>query len=49
MLLDAGFEFVRSKGSHRIYMRGQQRCVIPFYGNRILHPKITKQVFLAIE
>lgn len=30
LLLRAGFEWVRSKGSHRIYRRGSERIVIPF-------------------
>ena len=42
MLLQAGFEHVRSKGSHRIYQKGAKRFVIPFHSGKILHPKITK-------
>jgi predicted RNA binding protein YcfA (HicA-like mRNA interferase family) len=49
ILLDAGFTLMRSKGSHRIYFKGNTRVVIPFHGSRILHPKIIKQVFQAIE
>ncbi len=48
MLLRAGFEMIRSKGSHRIYLRGDTRMVIPFHGKRILHPKIVRQVMDAI-
>jgi len=44
MLLKAGFEMVRSKGSHRIYMKGEKRIVIPFHRGKVLHPKIVKQV-----
>jgi predicted RNA binding protein YcfA (HicA-like mRNA interferase family) len=49
MLLAAGFTLARSRGSHRIYMRGEQRIVVPFHPGRTLHPKIVKQVIRAIE
>lgn len=49
MLLKAGFGLIRSKGSHRVYMKGNKRVVVPFHGNRILHPKIITQVMKAIE
>jgi predicted RNA binding protein YcfA (HicA-like mRNA interferase family) len=49
LLLKAGFVFVRSKGSHRIYMKQTTRVVIPFHAGKTLHPKIAKQVFVAIE
>jgi len=49
LLLKAGYGHVRSKGSHRIYMKGNQRVVVPFHGKKILHPKIVKQVLVAIE
>jgi predicted RNA binding protein YcfA (HicA-like mRNA interferase family) len=29
-------------------MKGNVRIVIPFHSGNILHPKITKQVFIAI-
>jgi len=48
-LLKAGFVRVRSKGSHRIYQRDTQRAVVPFHGNRVLHPKIVKQILDLIE
>jgi len=47
--LENGFQWIRSKGSHRIYQRGANRVVVPFHGAKILHPKIIKQVFQAIE
>jgi predicted RNA binding protein YcfA (HicA-like mRNA interferase family) len=47
LLLSAGFAFTRSKGSHRIYMRGNERVVLPFHTGRDLHPKIVKQVLYA--
>lgn len=49
MLLDAGFELIRSKGSHRIYRKDEIRVVIPFHSGKILHPKIAKQVLDAID
>jgi predicted RNA binding protein YcfA (HicA-like mRNA interferase family) len=49
MLLKAGFVWLRSKGSHRIYSKGGRRVVVPFHGNTTLHPKIVKQVVEAIE
>jgi predicted RNA binding protein YcfA (HicA-like mRNA interferase family) len=49
LLLKAGYILVRSKGSHRIYMRQTTRVVIPFHAGKILHPKIAKQVLIAIE
>ena len=47
MLLDAGYELARTKGSHRIYMRGRKRIVLPFHAGKMLHPKIVKQVLRA--
>jgi predicted RNA binding protein YcfA (HicA-like mRNA interferase family) len=31
MLLKAGFVWLRSKGSHRIYAKGGRRIVVPFH------------------
>ncbi len=47
-LLDAGFELLRSKGSHRIYGKDSLRVTVPFHGGAALHPKIIKQVLEAI-
>ena len=49
MLLKAGFKHLRSKGSHRIYIRDGIRIVLPFHAGRNLHPKIVKQVVSALE
>ncbi|BAZ53387.1 YcfA family protein [Nostoc sp. NIES-4103] len=49
LLLDAGFIQIRSKGSHRIYLREEVRVVIPFHSGKLLHPKIVKQVLQAID
>jgi predicted RNA binding protein YcfA (HicA-like mRNA interferase family) len=49
MLLEAGFVWLRSKGSHRIYGKGGRRVVVPFHSSATLHPKIVRQVLEAIE
>jgi predicted RNA binding protein YcfA (HicA-like mRNA interferase family) len=49
MLLKVGFEMIRSKGSHRIYIKGNKRMILPFHPGRILHPKIVKQVMKCVE
>ena len=49
VLLAAGFELLRSKGSHRIYGKGTLRVTVPFHSGASLHPKIIKQVLEAIE
>jgi len=48
-LLAAGFVLLRSKGSHRIYLKDARRVVVPFHSGVVLHPKIVKQVLEAIE
>ena len=49
LLLKAGFTLVRSKGSHRIYIKGNKRQVLPFHSGKILHPKIVKQIYKITE
>jgi len=49
MLFEAGFAWPRSKGSHRVYAKRGRRIVVPFHSGAILHPKIVKQVFEAID
>jgi predicted RNA binding protein YcfA (HicA-like mRNA interferase family) len=49
MLLKAGFIWLRSKGSHRIYANGGRRIVVPFHSSATLHPKTIKQVLEAID
>lgn len=49
MLLKSGFQHVRSKGSHRIYQRDNERFVMPFHKGKTLHPKITKELFEVID
>ena len=46
LLFEAGFIHIRSQGSHRIYQRDQIRVVIPFHGNKILHPNVRKNKLL---
>jgi predicted RNA binding protein YcfA (HicA-like mRNA interferase family) len=48
-LLRAGFVWLRSKGSHRIYAKRGRRVVVPFHGSATLHPKVIKEVLEAIE
>jgi len=48
-LLSAGFDHLRSKGSHRIYGKHDLRVTVPFHGGAVLHPKIIKQVVETIE
>ncbi|GBC61397.1 addiction module toxin, HicA family [Desulfonema ishimotonii] len=49
MLLKAGFEMIRAKGSQRIYMRINRRIIIPFHAGKTLHPKIVKQVMQCVD
>ncbi len=49
LLFEVGFMLARSKGSHRIYMKGIKRVIIPFHSNIILHPKIVKQLLKTIN
>jgi len=49
LLLRAGFNLVRSKDSHRIYMRGTARIVLPFHAGKELHPKVVKQVLEMLK
>jgi predicted RNA binding protein YcfA (HicA-like mRNA interferase family) len=48
-LLRAGFGHLRSKGSHRIYGKGEFRVVVPFHRGMTLHPKVVKQVIEILE
>jgi predicted RNA binding protein YcfA (HicA-like mRNA interferase family) len=49
LLLKAGFVFIRSKGSHRIFEKGKVRMVIPYHTGKSLHPKIVKDLLSAIK
>ena len=48
LLYDNGYALLRTKGSHRIYIKADRRIVIPFHGNKTLHPKIVADVFDCI-
>ena len=49
LLLMSGFIIDRQKGSHRIYIKGIYRMVLPHHSGEILHPKIIKQLFELID
>ena len=49
LLFKAGFKMIRSKGSHRIYRKGERRIIVPFHSNKILHPKIVKRILKSIN
>ncbi len=49
LLLNHGFRLIRVKGSHRLYIKDHQRIIIPFHRGKALHPKIVKQVLLALQ
>ncbi len=49
LLFKADFELIRGKGSHKIDQKFERRVVVPFHSNRLLHPKIVKQVLESIE
>ena len=49
LLLKNGFILVRTKGSHRIYMKEDDRIVVPFHSVKDLHPKIVKSILDAIK
>ncbi|BCD46319.1 type II toxin-antitoxin system HicA family toxin [Helicobacter suis] len=38
LLLQNGFTLARQKGSHKIYIKGKIRQVLPFHSGKILHP-----------
>lgn len=44
-----GFVFGRQVGSHAQYYRSGIRVTLPIHSNAILHPKIVKQVYTAIN
>ncbi|MDO8603983.1 MAG: type II toxin-antitoxin system HicA family toxin [bacterium] len=44
-----GFIFGRQSGSHAQYYCNGVRITLPIHGSTILHPKIVKQIYTAIE
>ena len=49
LLLENGFIFSRQSGSHAQYYKDGVRVTIPIHSDKILHPKIVKQILLAIQ
>jgi predicted RNA binding protein YcfA (HicA-like mRNA interferase family) len=49
LLLNAGFRLVRTKGSHKIYIKDKKRIILPFHISKILHPKIINEVLKMIK
>lgn len=49
MLIKAGFILIRTKGSHKIFMKNKKRIVIPFHAGKSLHPKLVKILLEAIS
>ncbi len=49
LLLQYGFEHIRTKGSHRIYKKGSKRVVVAFHGKKELHPKVIKDILDALS
>jgi len=49
ILFQHGFRLIRTKGSHRIYMKENKRIVVPFHKGKILHPKIVKQILRNLQ
>jgi len=49
LLFKSGFEYIRSRGSHRIYQKGKERFILPFHKGKTLHPKIVKALYELTE
>jgi predicted RNA binding protein YcfA (HicA-like mRNA interferase family) len=49
LLEENSFIFSRQTGSHAQYYKDGLRVTIPIHGDKILHPKIVKQVLLAVS
>ena len=49
ILLKSEFQHIRSRGSHKIYQKGNERFVLPFHKGKTLHPKIIKALFELVE
>jgi predicted RNA binding protein YcfA (HicA-like mRNA interferase family) len=48
-LLQAGFNQLRQKGSHKIYQKGRLRMVLPWHQGKTLHPKIIKELLEIVS
>ena len=49
LLLKSGFILIRIKGSHHIYIKENNRIILPFHAKKVLHPKIVRQILSVIE
>ncbi len=49
LLLKAGFELNRQKGSHKIYKKDKIRIVVPHHSEKDLHPKLVKEIKIILE
>jgi predicted RNA binding protein YcfA (HicA-like mRNA interferase family) len=49
LLLSAGFKLLRTKGSHKIYIKDKKRIILPYHTSKILHPKIINQVLKILK
>ncbi|WP_200873693.1 type II toxin-antitoxin system HicA family toxin [Candidatus Magnetobacterium casense] len=49
MLFNNGYKMIRSKAAHRVYVKNSHRIIIPFHGNKVLHPKILKQLYRVVN
>ena len=49
LLLKAGYVLLRTKGSHKIYSKGDEIVVIPFHRGKTLNRGITQQVLEAVQ
>jgi predicted RNA binding protein YcfA (HicA-like mRNA interferase family) len=49
LLLNAGFKLLRTKGSHKIYLKDKKRIILPYHTSKILHPKIINQVLKMLK
>lgn len=48
LLEENDFVLSRQKGSHAQYYKNGIRVTVPIHNNDYLHPKIVKQIYLAI-
>ena len=45
-----GFTFVRQSGSHKLYKNAESKRInIPFHGDKILHPKYSKEIYKMLN
>ncbi len=44
VLLKTGFQPSHRKGSHRSYVKGGQRVIVPFHGNKVIPPGTLRNI-----